>query len=237
MPHRRCLRSRSHAGSESRFALRQRFYDRAANLLSRLFAFENLKVGQTLGDVVRRAAGSSAPNCRYLGVDEVLFTGRCEKPAILHITREEDGPAKFEFLDGSDLARPAGERQNPNPPQAISRSPLRRHRTGGRELRKGPLRRDRPLHRKPAQKRRSKIPLVRTRRHGRRDGLEKPDRHRRRHQRPESAPKPPRNSKPSTWKSPAAKAPPASATRKKPTAAAEPGPITKPSIPSTPCRR
>jgi aldehyde:ferredoxin oxidoreductase len=47
-------------------------------------------------------SGKFGTKLRMLGVDEVLFTGRCEKPTTLRIY--EDGDAvKFEFLDGSDL--------------------------------------------------------------------------------------------------------------------------------------
>lgn len=48
-------------------------------------------------------SGKFGTKLRYLGIDEVLFTGRCEKPTILHITREGDDAPQFEFLDGSDL--------------------------------------------------------------------------------------------------------------------------------------
>ncbi len=41
---------------------------------------------------------------RWLDIDEVLFTGRCEKPTLLHIHRETpDGPPVFSFLDAADL--------------------------------------------------------------------------------------------------------------------------------------
>ena len=49
---------------------------------------------------------------RGLDVEEVLFTGRCERPTILRIhpaTDDANGPAQFEFLDGSDLV---GKRVN-----------------------------------------------------------------------------------------------------------------------------
>lgn len=45
-------------------------------------------------------SGKFGTKLRALGVDEVLFTGRAERPTVLHIT---PGPS-FEFLDGSDLS-------------------------------------------------------------------------------------------------------------------------------------
>ena len=68
-------------------------------------AYSPLKTSKSGKPSAMWSAGSGkfGTKLRYLGVNEVLFTGRCEKPTILHITREDDGPAKFAFLDGSDL--------------------------------------------------------------------------------------------------------------------------------------
>ena len=49
-------------------------------------------------------SGKFGTKLRMMGIDEVMFTGRCEKPTILRIYAEgDDGEAQFEFLDGSDL--------------------------------------------------------------------------------------------------------------------------------------
>ncbi len=68
-------------------------------------AYSPLKTSKSGKPSAMWSAGSGkfGTKLRYLGVDEVLFAGRCEKPTILHITRADDGPVKFEFLDGSDL--------------------------------------------------------------------------------------------------------------------------------------
>ncbi len=50
-------------------------------------------------------SGHFGTKLRGLGVDEVIFTGRAERPTLLHLTPgEEGGPARFEFLDASDLS-------------------------------------------------------------------------------------------------------------------------------------
>ena len=50
-------------------------------------------------------SGKFGTKLRYLGVDEVIFTGRSPKPTLLHIRREsEDGPAVIDLVDASDLA-------------------------------------------------------------------------------------------------------------------------------------
>jgi aldehyde:ferredoxin oxidoreductase len=49
-------------------------------------------------------SGHFGTKLRGLGVDEVIFTGRAERPTLLHLTPGEDGePVVFEFLDASDL--------------------------------------------------------------------------------------------------------------------------------------
>src|SRR5687768_3275067 len=48
-------------------------------------------------------SGKFGTKMRYLGVEEIHFTGRSEKPVFLHITREGDGPPEFEFLDAGYL--------------------------------------------------------------------------------------------------------------------------------------
>ncbi len=40
---------------------------------------------------------------RQMGIEEVVFTGRCEKPTLLRVVKDGDG-AKFLFEDGADLA-------------------------------------------------------------------------------------------------------------------------------------
>jgi aldehyde:ferredoxin oxidoreductase len=51
-------------------------------------------------------SGDFGTRLRGLGVDEVVFTGRCEHPVIVRISAGEGdcGGASFTFLDGSDLA-------------------------------------------------------------------------------------------------------------------------------------
>ncbi len=49
-------------------------------------------------------SGKFGTKLRGLGIDEVVFTGRCETPTMLHLTASPDGgPAKLEFLDAGDL--------------------------------------------------------------------------------------------------------------------------------------
>ncbi len=63
-------------------------------------------------------SGKFGTKLRYLGIDEVFFTGRCAGPTLLHIHRDgggdghkadgeetpgTDAPVKFSFLDASDL--------------------------------------------------------------------------------------------------------------------------------------
>ena len=49
-------------------------------------------------------SGHFGTKLRGLGVDEVIFTGRAERPTLLYLsTGEDDGTASFEFLDASDL--------------------------------------------------------------------------------------------------------------------------------------
>lgn len=54
-------------------------------------------------------SGHFGPKLRGLGIDEVVFTGKAPRPTLLHIVPSDDpdgpgGPARFEFLDASDLA-------------------------------------------------------------------------------------------------------------------------------------
>jgi len=50
-------------------------------------------------------SGHFGTKLRGLGVDEVIFTGRAARPTLIHMTPgEDDDPARFEFLDASDLA-------------------------------------------------------------------------------------------------------------------------------------
>ena len=49
-------------------------------------------------------SGKFGTKLRYLDVDEIVFTGRCEKPTLLRIHRDtEDGPVQFSFEDATDL--------------------------------------------------------------------------------------------------------------------------------------
>ena len=49
-------------------------------------------------------SGHFGTKLRGLGIDEVIFTGRAERPTLLHLTEGSPGePAQFEFLDASDL--------------------------------------------------------------------------------------------------------------------------------------
>ncbi|MBM82029.1 MAG: aldehyde:ferredoxin oxidoreductase [Planctomycetaceae bacterium] len=49
-------------------------------------------------------SGKFGTKLRMMGIDEIHFTGRCEKPSILRIYAEgDDGATQFEFLEGSDL--------------------------------------------------------------------------------------------------------------------------------------
>ena len=50
------------------------------------------------------ASGSFGPKLRALGIDEIVLTGRAPRPTLLHLTPgSEGGPARFAFLDASDL--------------------------------------------------------------------------------------------------------------------------------------
>lgn len=49
-------------------------------------------------------SGKFGTKLRYLGVDEIIFTGRCSGPTVLHIHRSSgDEPATIDLVDGSDL--------------------------------------------------------------------------------------------------------------------------------------
>ena len=49
-------------------------------------------------------SGKFGTKLRHLDVDEIIFTGRCDKPTLLRIHRDtEDGPVQFSFEDASDL--------------------------------------------------------------------------------------------------------------------------------------
>lgn len=48
-------------------------------------------------------SGKFGTKLRFLGVEEVVFTGKAPGPMLLHISNDGDGPAKFEFKDASDL--------------------------------------------------------------------------------------------------------------------------------------
>ena len=68
--------------------------------------YSPLKVsdGGSPGLMWSAGSGHFGTKLRGLGIDEVVFTGRAERPTLLHLTPGEDGePAVFEFLDASDL--------------------------------------------------------------------------------------------------------------------------------------
>jgi aldehyde:ferredoxin oxidoreductase len=57
-------------------------------------------------------SGNFGPKLRGLGIDEMVLTGRAERPTLLHLSPGGEGePARFAFLDASDLVgRPVDER-------------------------------------------------------------------------------------------------------------------------------
>jgi aldehyde:ferredoxin oxidoreductase len=69
-------------------------------------AYSPLKASLTGRPSAMWSAGSGkfGTKLRHLDVDEVVFTGRCEKPTLLRIHRDvEDGPVEFSFEDASGL--------------------------------------------------------------------------------------------------------------------------------------
>ena len=49
-------------------------------------------------------SGKFGTKLRHLDIDELVFTGRCAGPTLLHIHRtEENGPTVIDFVDASDL--------------------------------------------------------------------------------------------------------------------------------------
>lgn len=69
--------------------------------------YSPLKVSDSGAPGLMWSAGSGhfGTKLRGLGIDEVIFTGRAERPTLLRLTPGADGePAFFEFLDASDLA-------------------------------------------------------------------------------------------------------------------------------------
>ena len=49
-------------------------------------------------------SGKFGTKLRGLNIDEMIFTGRCEVPSLLHIRRDsEDGPPIFDLIDATDL--------------------------------------------------------------------------------------------------------------------------------------
>ena len=69
--------------------------------------YSPLKVSKAGAPGLMWSAGSGhfGTKLRGLGIDEVIFTGRAERPTLLHLKPGSDGePARFEFLDASDLA-------------------------------------------------------------------------------------------------------------------------------------
>ena len=69
--------------------------------------YSPLKVSDSGAPGLMWSAGSGhfGTKLRGLGIDEVIFTGRAERPTLLHLTPGGEGePAVFEFLDASDLS-------------------------------------------------------------------------------------------------------------------------------------
>ena len=69
--------------------------------------YSPLKVADNGAPGLMWSAGSGhfGTKLRGLGIDEVIFTGRAVRPTLIHLTPGVgDGPARFEFLDASDLA-------------------------------------------------------------------------------------------------------------------------------------
>jgi len=69
-------------------------------------AYSPLKRSQSGKPSAMWSAGSGkfGTKLRWIGLDEVLFTGRCDKPTLLRIHRSEGSEQpQFEFLDGSEL--------------------------------------------------------------------------------------------------------------------------------------
>ena len=69
--------------------------------------YSPLKVSDSGAPGLMWSAGSGhfGTKLRGLGIDEVIFTGRAQRPTLLHLTATpDDGPADFAFLDASDLA-------------------------------------------------------------------------------------------------------------------------------------
>jgi aldehyde:ferredoxin oxidoreductase len=69
--------------------------------------YSPLKVAESGAPGLMWSAGSGhfGTKLRGLGVAEVMFTGRAERPTLLRLTSDGNGgPARFEFLDAADLA-------------------------------------------------------------------------------------------------------------------------------------
>lgn len=65
-------------------------------------------VGGAPGLMWSTGSGHFGPKLRGLGIDDVVFTGRARRPTMLRLSPSDDpdgpdGPARFEFRDGSDL--------------------------------------------------------------------------------------------------------------------------------------
>jgi aldehyde:ferredoxin oxidoreductase len=75
-----------------------------------LTGFSPLKASRSGISSLMWSAGSGhfGTKLRGLGIDDIVLTGRGEQPTLIHIVPSDDpegpnGPALFEFLDGSDL--------------------------------------------------------------------------------------------------------------------------------------
>ena len=72
--------------------------------------YSPLKMSRSGSPGLMWSAGSGhfGTKLRGLGIDEVIFTGRCERPTLLRLSPADEpegpaGPARFEFLDATDL--------------------------------------------------------------------------------------------------------------------------------------
>ena len=112
----------------------------------------------------------------------MIFTGRADRPTLLHLTPGPGDPAA-PLLQLSRCNRPGGadgQRQGSGAPPPLPRCPLRGHRPGRGELRSGPLCVDSPLDRQPAEVRRPQGPVLWPGRLRRSNGIEEPPGDRRR---------------------------------------------------------
>ncbi len=137
--------------------------------------YSPLKVSDSGAPGLMWSAGSGhfGTKLRGLGIDEVIFTGRADRPTLIHLTPgadERTGPVRVPRRLRS--RRTHDQRSYPGAPWALSRGALRIHRARGRALRDRALRRHRSVDGQPVGERRSQTAVLRAWRLRRRDGLE-----------------------------------------------------------------